>query len=174
MNTILEPSEAAARRARASAEIADRTGIDEAMIARLVHAFYTRVRRDALLGPIFEARIRDWDVHLDRMRAFWSSVALMSGDYHGNPMGRHLPLPVDARHFDHWLALFETTAAEICPPMAATHFIERARRIAQSLELGIAASEGKLLRRGERFCRNDLDSAVQEDNHERTDHPTAA
>jgi hemoglobin len=156
VNTILEP------------------GIDEAMIARLVHAFYGRVRGDGVLGPIFERRVHDWDLHLGRMCAFWRSVALMSGDYHGNPMRRHLPLPIDARHFDRWLALFEATAADVCPPAAASHFIERARRIAQSLELGIAASQGRLLRRGERLRRNDLDSAVQGDNHERADHPTAS
>ncbi len=171
MNTILEPAEAAARRARASAEIAARTGIDDGMIGRLVHAFYARVRSDALLGPLFEARVSDWDVHLARMCAFWSSVALMSGDYHGNPMGRHLPLPVDFRHFDRWLALFEATAAEVCPAAASTHFVERARRIAQSLELGIAASQGTPLRRGQRFRRNDIDTARQEGSHERSDRP---
>ena len=154
MNTVFEPNEAAARRARASAETAARTGIDDAMIGRLVHAFSARARADALLGPVFKARIRDWDTHLARMCAFWSSVALMSGDYHGNPMGRHLPLPVDAAHFDRWLALFEATAAEVCPAGAAAHFVERARRVAQSLELGIAAGHGVLLRRGQRFRRN--------------------
>jgi hemoglobin len=133
---IDEPDQAAMR--RASAEIVARTGIDQPMIDGLVRAFYARVREDALLGPVFEARIADWDAHLKRMCRFWSSVALMSGDYHGNPMARHLPLPVDAEHFDRWLALFEATAAEACPPTAAAHFIERARRIAQSLELGIA------------------------------------
>lgn len=173
-NVIEEPSEAAVRRARASAEIAARTGIDEPMIGRLVHAFYARVREDSLLGPVFEARVRDWDRHLGRMCAFWSSVALMSGDYHGNPMMRHLPLPIDAGHFDRWLALFVATAAEICPSVAAAHFVERAQRIAQSLELGIAASHGTLLRRGQRFRRGSADAATQEDSHERTDRPTPA
>ena len=103
------------------------------------------------LGPIFAARIADWEPHLRRMVAFWSAVALMTGRYHGQPMEKHLPLPVDAQHFDRWLALFEATAAEACPPAAAAHFIERARRIAQSLELGIASSHGVLLPPGGRY-----------------------
>ncbi len=140
-----------ARRAQLGAEIAARTGIDDTMIDRLVRAFYARVRSDALLGPIFEARIRDWEPHLQRMCAFWSSVALMSGVYHGSPMAMHMRLPVDAEHFDRWLALFETTAREICPPVAAEHFVERAQRIAESLELGIAGSRGILLNKGERL-----------------------
>ena len=145
-----------ARRAELSAEIVERTGIDEAMIERLVRRFYDRVREDALLGPIFESRIADWEPHLARMCAFWSSVALMSGRYHGQPMRVHQPLPVDAEHFDRWLALFERTAAEICPPAAAAHFVERARRIAESLELVVAASHGVLLGGRQRLHRPDL------------------
>src|SRR5262245_37849873 len=34
-------------------------GIDEAMIRRLVHAFYAEVRTDPALGPIFNGRITD-------------------------------------------------------------------------------------------------------------------
>ena len=145
--------EHAERRARITAEIAERTGIDAAMIERLVRRFYEKVRQDALLGPVFAARIADWETHLARMFAFWSSVALMSGEYHGSPMEVHMPLPVDAVHFDRWLALFEETAREICPPVAADHFLERARRIAQSLEMGIASGQGILLGKAERFRR---------------------
>lgn len=139
------------RRAQITAEIIEKTGIDENMIERLVHRFYARVREDALLGPIFGARITDWPRHLERMCAFWSSVALMSGRYHGQPMQAHLPLPVDAVHFDRWLALFEATARDLCPPAAAEHFVDRARRIAESLELGIAGGHGVLLDKGQRF-----------------------
>lgn len=140
-----------ARRQAAVRRIQAETGIDEAMIARLVDAFYERVRADPLLGPVFADRISDWEPHLQQMRLFWSSVALMSGAYHGRPMPRHLPLPVDARHFDRWLELFGTTAAAVCPPRAAAHFVERAQRIAESLELGIAGARGVLLRKGERY-----------------------
>lgn len=141
------------RRAAITAGIAAETGIDEAMIERLVRGFYQRVQADPLLGPVFAARIEDWEPHLQRMMAFWSSVALLSGRYRGQPMEKHLPLPVDAAHFDRWLALFEETAQALCPPAAARHFTERARRIAESLELGIAAGQGRILARGERFHR---------------------
>jgi hemoglobin len=144
----------AERREQITAEISERTGITEEMIERVVRAFYVRVREDAVLAPIFEARIHDWEPHLQQMCAFWSSVALMSGRYHGTPMVKHMPLPVDAGHFDRWLALFEATARDLCPPEAEAHFVERARRIAQSLELGIATGAGVLLGRGERFRRH--------------------
>ena len=97
------------------ADIVARTGIDEAMIERLVRSFYGRARRDPLLGPIFDGTVQDWERHITRICAFWSSVALMSGRYHGQPMVAHLPLPVDTPHFDRWLALFAATADEVCP-----------------------------------------------------------
>jgi hemoglobin len=79
----------------------------------------------------------------------------MTGRYHGRPMEKHMPLPIDARHFDRWLALFEATAVEVCPPAAAAHLIERAHRIAESLELGIAGHDGVLLAKGDRYRRPD-------------------
>lgn len=127
-------------------------GVTEAMIRDLVHQFYARVRRDDLLGPIFNRAIDDWDAHLDKLCSFWSSVTLMTGRYKGTPMQAHAALPsVSAEHFDHWLALFRETATNVCPPEAAALFIDRSRRIAQSLELGIALHRGKMLGVGERL-----------------------
>lgn len=140
-----------ARRAAVTLQIQAETGIDEAMIERLVRSFYARVRDDGILGPIFAAKIQEWQPHLQKMFAFWSSVALMTGRYHGQPMTRHVPLPIDARHFDRWLALFAQTAHEVCPQAAAQHFVPLSRRIAESLELGIAGSRGVMLRKGERY-----------------------
>ena len=139
------------RRAQIIRTIEAETGIDETLIEQLVRGFYLRVREDALLGPIFDARIAEWEPHLQRMCAFWSSVTLMSARYHGHPMRLHLPLPIDARYFDRWLALFEATARDLCPSRSANFFIERAHRIAQSLEFGIAAARGIMLGKGDRL-----------------------
>lgn len=147
------------RRAAIVQQMREQTGIDEGMIEQLVRGFYARIRADGLLGPIFSSRIHDWEPHLQRMCAFWSSVVLSSAVYHGQPMRVHLPLPVDARHFDHWLDLFEQTARDLFSDQIAEYFVDRARRIATSLELGIASSHGVLLGRGERFDRR---------QHERT------
>lgn len=151
-------TEISERRTALTSAIQAETGIDEAMIEQLVRAFYQRVQADPMLGPVFASRIKDWEPHLQQMFSFWSSVALMTGRYHGQPMRKHLPLPVDGRHFDRWLALFETTAREVCPPKAAAHFLDRARRIAESLELGIAGVHGKMLAPGERLSRPELDA----------------
>jgi hemoglobin len=149
-----------ARRTRIVEQIRSETGINESMIERLVQSFYARVRDDALIGPIFAARVIDWDIHLQRMCLFWSSVALASGRYHGQPMPKHLPLPVEARHFDRWLELFRQSAREVCPPAAADLFINRAELIAQSLEMGIACGRGVLLGKGERLVWPTADATL--------------
>jgi hemoglobin len=120
-------------------------GVDEAMIQRLVHAFYARIRADDVLGPIFAAEVSDWDPHLAKMCDFWSSVVLMTRRYDGRPVPAHVKIPgLDHAHFEHWLALFEATAREVCPPEAAAIFIDRAGRIAQSLRLSLDFHRGVL------------------------------
>ena len=117
--------------------------LDDDGLRGLVDAFYARVRVDAELGPIFRHAIHDWPEHLDKLCAFWSNVVLRTGRYQGRPMQKHLRLPIEAEHFDRWLALFRATASEIMPPDGAAIFIDRANRIADSFELGIGSVRGE-------------------------------
>lgn len=120
-------------------------GVDEAMIHNLVHTFYDRIRTDEILGPVFASQISDWEPHLAKMCDFWSSVILMARRYDGRPVPAHVKIPgLDHAHFEHWLALFEGTARDLCPPEAAELFINRAQRIAQSLRLSLDFHRGML------------------------------
>ena len=132
------------------------TGIDHDMIDQLVRTFYQKIEIDPVLGPIFNDLIDDWEPHLLKMIDFWSSATLKSGTYKGNPLVKHLSMPIDARFFDHWLQLFEKTAAEICPPKAAALFKEKSKMIAHSLELGIAIKNGNLPMNGDRYINHEL------------------
>lgn len=119
--------------------------VSEEQIAALVDTFYTRVRQDALLGPVFERVVGDeWEAHLAKMRAFWSSLVLGSGRYKGNPMMAHLMLMprIDAHHFERWLALWRTTVAERIAPQAGTAFVWRAESIGERLLASIDAYHG--------------------------------
>ena len=104
-----QPRVASARPEMTAALMAE-TGLDQEMLGELVDRFYAKVRADHVLGPIFDARIADWGPHLERMTAFWSSVALMTGRYHGSPVAAHGGLPVGWSHFERWLGLFRETA----------------------------------------------------------------
>lgn len=114
--------------------------ITEPMIRQLVDAFYVKVRADAVLGPVFDAKIDDWDAHLAKLSDFWSSIVLLSGRYKGRPMPVHAAIPeISDEHFARWLKLFAETAMAVCPPQAAHLFNDRAMRIAESLKSGIAS-----------------------------------
>lgn len=135
------------QRAMSRAQIAPGTaaGVTEAMIRDLVPAFYARVRRDPVLGPIFNAAIDDcWDEHLAKLCDFWSAVTLMTGRFKGSPMAAHARRPeIEAAHFGRWLELWRETARELCPPPAADLFITKAEMIGRSLEMGLAVSRGE-------------------------------
>jgi hemoglobin len=121
-------------------------GIDRELIARVVQRFYARVRGDAVLGPIFNPRVEDWPEHETKITRFWSSVLLMSGEYHGSPMQVHLGIPDLGRaDFDRWLALFDQALASSCNADQATAFRSRAARIAQAFQFA-RASQGPVPR----------------------------
>ncbi len=128
------------------AAYAEALGITEERISDLVEGFYEKIRSDALLGPIFNEKITDWPPHLARMKDFWTSIAIESGRFHGNPMIKHLAIPdIERSHFNHWLALFDQTLPEVMPSAAACQFLsERAARIADSLMTGISVHRNGL------------------------------
>jgi hemoglobin len=108
--------------------------MNESQIAPLVDAFYVKVRRDEMLGPIFEEAIGgQWDAHLDTMRMFWSTIMFGSATYKGNPLAAHLRLPeLGPLHFERWLDLWRETAAEVCGADGDL-FVQRAEAIAGRL-----------------------------------------
>lgn len=113
-------------------------GVTEELIRRLVETFYDRVIRDPELGPIFQKALSGrWSKHLALMVDFWSSVALRTGRYQGKPQAAHMGMSLTPELFSRWLALFEQTARELCEPDAAAFFVDRAQRIAESLQIGL-------------------------------------
>jgi len=120
--------------------------ITEASIAVLVDRFYAKVRRDPMIGPVFERAVEDWDEHLSKLGDFWSSVMLTSGRYKGNPMARHMGRAIEPRFFDRWLALWRETIAELFTPKVAALFAEKAERIGESLKLALFFRPGDNVR----------------------------
>ncbi len=108
-------------------------------ISELVDGFYGKIRGNDRLGPIFNARINDnWSEHLDKMKKFWRSVLLKTGEYKGRPLPPHAQLKdVVSEDYKIWLDLFRETVNEQFTPEAAPIVIATAERIAQSFWLGI-------------------------------------
>jgi len=109
---------------------ADAEGITEGLIRDVVVEFYRRARRDTRLGPVFEAHVREWEVHLTRMTDFWSAALLRTGRYSGKPVEVHRAVDgLAGDHFGRWVELFESTVRDLCPPQKAEAFLVRARRM---------------------------------------------
>ncbi len=98
-------------------------------IRQMVDAFYTDVRKDPVLGPVFEEHIENWEIHLPTMYRFWQRVLFGTGEYLGNPFEKHVRLPVEGVHFKTWVKLFSHTVDR--------HFegpnAEEAKRLARNI-----------------------------------------
>jgi hemoglobin len=113
--------------------------VSEDGIRQLVDAFYFKIRVDPELAPIFARAIPgDWQPHLTKMYAFWSSVMLTTGRYKGNPVAKHLVIPdMKPELFERWLALFDATCRALFDDATSEAFRIKAERIAESLKLAL-------------------------------------
>jgi hemoglobin len=104
-------------------EIYGRIGEDG--FARLVAAFYRRIPRDDVLGPMYpphdlggaEVRLRDFLVG-----RFGGPQRYIAQRGHPRLRARHMPFAVDQRARDRWVAIMEAALieAQIEPASAAT------------------------------------------------------
>lgn len=86
----------------------------EAEVSTLVRRFYARVREDALLHPVFAARVHDWEAHLLQLIDFWSAMLRGTRRFKGAPMPKHMAMTeLRAELFERWLLLFRITTAEL-------------------------------------------------------------
>lgn len=117
------------------------TDLTEARIAILVDHFYEKVRADPMLGPVFNEAVHDWSEHKRLLTSFWATVALHARRYRGNPLAKHRPLPIEVRHFERWLELWNETAGEEMSEASAARMTAYAERIAVGLRVGIGLGD---------------------------------
>lgn len=80
----------------------------------LVNSFYDKVRRDEVIGYIFNEIIgNDWSHHLPIMYQFWSTVLMSQPGYRGNAVAKHIEvdkrIPLKDEHYKQWLYLWTET-----------------------------------------------------------------
>ncbi len=87
-------------------------------VYQLVDCFYKKVRKDALLGPIFNSAIDDWSEHLSRLTDFWETNLFFVSKFKGNPILKHQRIDalndysINSHHFGVWLNLWFETLEE--------------------------------------------------------------
>lgn len=112
--------------------------LDRAAISRLVRRFYTDVRADALLGPVFEPHLRaHWEAHLARMTDFWCAAMKVQRGFRGRVYGKHMALPgITPGHLGRWLWLWHRDSAALMVPAAAARLQSVAVGVARVMHLG--------------------------------------
>ena len=105
-------------------------------IQTLVDSFYTEVRKDEYLGPVFHSKVGDrWPEHLEKMYRFWQTILLNERTYAGRPFPPHARLPIEQRHFDRWLSLFHATVDALFSGEKADEAKWRASKMAELFAL---------------------------------------
>ena len=114
-------------------------------IENFVNGFYQKVRGNDLLSPVFAAKIPDeaWPAHLGRMYTFWNAILFSERGFDGNPMQKHMTLPIEEKHFTQWLALFRQTIDELYQGPKAEEAKQRAASSAQIMNFKIATQQTK-------------------------------
>lgn len=107
-------------------------------IAVLIDRFYTSVRADALLGPVFETLLQDrWDAHLARMVDFWCTASKIERSFRGNVFDKHMALPdIRLPHLLRWLRLWKAHTQALFAPGDAERLWDVALGVARVMHLG--------------------------------------
>ncbi len=110
-----------------------------------VNSFYQKVMANNLLSPVFTSKIPShaWPAHLKRMYSFWNAILFAERGFEGNPMQKHMTLPIEKKHFAQWLALFGQTIDELYVGPKAEEAKQRATSIAQLINFKIAHQQAK-------------------------------
>lgn len=104
-------------------------------IKKLVDTFYGKIRKNELLGPIFDERIQNrWPEHLEKMYTFWQTVLLKEQTYFGSPFVPHAQLPVDNIHFNTWVGIFNETVDDLFIGRVAEEAKWRGAKMAEMFE----------------------------------------
>lgn len=104
--------------------------IDE--IKQMVDSFYAKVRKDDLLGPIFNELLDNrWDMHLEKMYTFWETLLLGRHTYFGSPFPPHAKMPINEKHFERWIQIFRQNLDEQFVGDVKDEAIWRAEKMAQ-------------------------------------------
>ena len=113
-------------------DIADQIG--QARVAAVVDAFYNRIQHHPTLAAPF-AVVDDWPEHKAILTHFWW-VSLGGARYLQYPYAvarKHLEAGFTPALLKDWLALFAKVVTAELPPELAEGWLERARKIGESL-----------------------------------------
>lgn len=107
-------------------------------LLKLLRHFYADVRQHELIGPIFNAHIKDWPAHIEKIADFWSGLTGGPATYGGGMVMKHLTLGIGEAHFEAWLGLWKRTCATHLSEAEANDMIAIANKVGGRLRAILA------------------------------------
>lgn len=113
---------------------------ERADIEILVNSFYSKIREDILLGPIFNSHIPEdnWKEHLERLTDFWETNLFGVAKFKGSPTQKHINVDknlnygIEQKHFGKWLQLWFETIDELF----TGEYADKAKNSARKMSTG--------------------------------------
>lgn len=121
---------------------------NRADVQLLVETFYKKIRKHAILGPIFNEIITDWPAHLELLTNFWETQLFLKRTYFGNPVTAHQEVDgkmngtITSEHFGLWLNEWFATIDELFEGETAWIAKNRAQKMSTMLYLQIFQHRG--------------------------------
>ncbi len=111
----------------------------------LVSTFYKEIKKDNLLGPIFNEHLskEQWPVHLEKLTDFWVTALLGEICFKGNPSQAHIKVDkglnysMEQVHFGKWLELWFTTIDSLYTGALAQRAKDASRKMATGQYLNV-------------------------------------
>lgn len=106
-------------------------------ISKLVHLFYAKIRKNELLGPIFNSHISEeqWPEHLKKLTDFWETNLFGIAKFKGSPSAKHIKVDknmnhsIEQTHFGVWLRLWYETIDQLFEGEIAIKAKQSARKM---------------------------------------------
>lgn len=113
------------------------------IIFNQVSNFYKEIRKDDILGPIFNRIVTDWENHLELITDFWMNSINFKGNYSGNPVKKHFEVDkkvnhtISQEHFAQWLKIWSETCDKNLDKELAFTLKNKARKMSTMLFINI-------------------------------------
>lgn len=119
-------------------------------IEQFTITFYEKVKADPTIGVIFTEIVRiNWEKHIPLIADFWETILLDNPVYKQNAMESHFSLnrifPLQKKHFDTWLYLFNTTLDELFAGEKTNLAKQRALSIAMLMQHKMNSEKNDIL-----------------------------
>jgi hemoglobin len=108
-------------------------------IYKMVMTFYAHILgSNNSVSDVFISKLGDnlnsaiWKKHIELLTNFWATMILQEEGYDGNPVAKHIDMPLNKESFSVWLDMFFEVIDDLYEKEAGAIFKQRAVNISQN------------------------------------------